>query len=338
MIHDPRNMTHTLSQFIVAEKNSGARLDIFLSSQLKETRSYAQKLIKHGKILMNGVEISKAGERLEAGDVVTLDETETHAGSLDTGALLVVDQDIKIIAETPGYIIIDKPSGVIVHPIRNVIKKIELKKSPTIAGWILRHYPKLWGVGEYANRPGIVHRLDKEASGLMVIAKNHKMFLHLKKQFQDRTIEKHYWALAYGAIDPDHHVIQFPIDRSKEGRMVARPHIEKITLKNVKDVQEGRDATTEFWVEKRFRNYTFVNVRLHTGRTHQIRVHFFAYNHPLVGDPLYFHKKRQTKHGMSLPRLFLHAYRLCFDDVQKERHCFESKLPEELKSFLSTLH
>lgn len=331
-------MVSFVIKLTVDRNDAGTRLDIFLSSQLRETRSHAQKLIKHGKILVNGIAVSKAGECLEAGDIVVLNKTATHAESVDTETLSHADQSITVIAENADYVVIEKPSGVIVHPIRNVTKKIELKKSPTIAGWILRHYPKLWGVGEYANRPGIVHRLDKEASGLMAIAKNHKMFLHLKKQFQDRTIEKHYWALAYGAIDPDHHVIQFPIDRSKEGRMVARPHIEKITLKNVKDVQEGRDAMTEFWVEKRFHNYTLVNVRLHTGRTHQIRVHFFAYNHPLVGDPLYFHKKRQTRHGMSLPRLFLHAYRLCFDDIQKERQCFESQLPEELASFLKKLN
>src|SRR3989338_2789118 len=194
-----------------SKKDSGIRLDIFLSSQLGETRSHAQKLIKHGNILRNGIAASKAGERLEAGDIIVVNETETTTGSLDTEALSHADQGVKVIAETADYIVIGKASGILVHPIKNETKKTELKKSATITGWVLRHYPKLWGVGEYPNPPGIVHRLDKEASGLMVIAKNQKMFEYLKKQFQDRTIEKQYWALAYGEIDPDHHTILFPI-------------------------------------------------------------------------------------------------------------------------------
>ena len=245
--------------------------------------------------------------------------------------------EIKIVAETPDYLVIEKPAGVLVHA-------TQAKEEGTVVDWLLKRYPKIKKVGDpstssgQVQRPGIVHRLDKEASGLLVIAKTQAMFEHLKKQFQERETEKEYLVLVYGKVLKDEGIIDFDIDRGREGRMVSRPKVDKLDLDKVKDIQEGREALTEFWVEKRFARFTMLCVRIHTGRTHQIRVHMFAYNHPVVGDELYLNKKLIKKNEQKLGRLFLHAAKLCFMDLQGEKRCFKSELPGELKNYLHKLN
>ena len=202
---------------------------------------------------------------------------------------------------------------------------------------MLKNYPKLKGVGEYENRPGIVHRLDREASGVMVIAKNQKMFDHLKNQFKKRETEKEYSVLVHGKIENDHGEIDFDIDRSKDGRMASRPKTNRLSLRTIMKIQFGKDALTEFWIERRFARYTLLKVQIHTGRTHQIRVHMLAFNHPVVGDTLYFNKKLNMTRDKELGRLFLHASHLCFRDLKDKKVCFELKLPSELDKFLGEL-
>ena len=236
----------------------------------------------------------------------------------------------KIIIETADYLVIEKPAGVLVHP--------TLAREPnTVVDWLKKKYPKIKNVGDSSERPGIVHRLDKEASGLLAIAKTQVMFEHLKKQFQAREIDKEYLVLVYGKVSREEGVIDFEIDRGQEGRMVARPKVDKLSLAKVKDIQEGREALTEFIVEKRFARFTLLRVKIHTGRTHQIRVHMFAYTHPVVGDQLYLNRKLIKKSEQKLNRLFLHSTRLCFNDLVGEKKCFESGLPEELQAYLSKL-
>ncbi len=230
----------------------------------------------------------------------------------------------------------------LVHP-------TQANEKGTLADWLVKKYPEIKNVGDSHSpctpslaegenlRPGIVHRLDKDASGLLVVARNQQMFEHLKRQFQDRAVEKQYLVLVYGKIPSNEGIIDFEIDRGQEGKMVARPKLDKLKIKNVGKEQPGREAITEFWVEKRFSRFTLVSVKIHTGRTHQIRVHFFAYGHPVVGDRLYFNKKLFKKSDKKIERLFLHAEKLCFNDLDGEKKCFESALPEDLQLFLKNL-
>jgi 23S rRNA-/tRNA-specific pseudouridylate synthase len=138
-------------------------------------------------------------------------------------------------------------------------------------------------------------------------------------------------------MEKDHGLIDFQIDRGREGKMVARPQIKEVSLRTIKYIQPGKDALTEYWVEKKFVRHTLLRVRIHTGRTHQIRVHMFASNHPVVGDKLYQNKNLLKAKDKGLTRLFLHATKLCFADLDEKRVCFEAGLPEELKTFLEVI-
>lgn len=249
---------------------------------------------------------------------------------------------VNVIAEREDFIVAEKPAGVLVHPTqageKDTMIDFVLKRCPEIKKVVGFHPPLTPPLAGWEfNRPGIVHRLDKEASGLLVIARTQKMFEHLKKQFQERTIGKEYLVLVYGKIDKECGVIDFQLDRSKSGRMVARPKIKEINLATISSVQQGKDARTEFDVEGVAGRFTLLRVKTRTGRTHQIRVHLFAYNHPVVGDTLYCNKKLIKKNQPELNRLFLHLAKLCFDDLDGRRLCFESELPDELKAFLKSI-
>jgi 23S rRNA pseudouridine1911/1915/1917 synthase len=251
------------------------------------------------------------------------------------------DCKIEIVGETANYIVVEKPAGVLVHP-------TQANEKDTLIDFVLKMYPEvgrvgdhhltpdpspLKGEGEFA-RPGVVHRLDKEASGLLVIARTQKMFEHLKKQFQDRTVEKEYLVLVYGKMALEHGIIDFDIDRGKDGRMVSRPKTNKLSVAKADKVQPGKEAITEYFLEKQIGRFALLRVKIHTGRMHQIRAHMFAFNHPVVGDKLYCNKKLIKKNEPKLDRLFLHAARLCFGELGGERVCFESQMPEELSGFL----
>lgn len=243
------------------------------------------------------------------------------------------------IFENDDYLIINKPAGLIVHGGPGISEEV-------LTDWLRDSYPEIETVGEDPLRPGIVHRLDKEASGLMIIAKTQKSFLHFKKLFQNRRVSKKYFALTHGQISKDDDVINFPIRRARDGyKMAALPvSSETISDKNkasnrdrgtLKAQEESKEAITEFSVIKRYINYTLLDVKIKTGRTHQIRVHFYAYGHPLLGDPLYFTKKTKVKNQKAnLNRIFLVAYELDFKDLDGEKQKFSIELPNDLKSFL----
>jgi 23S rRNA-/tRNA-specific pseudouridylate synthase len=171
-----------------------------------------------------------------------------------------------------------------------------------------------------------------------VIARTQKMFKFLKEQFQARKVEKEYSVLVHGIIEKDHDTIDFEIDRGTGGVMVSRPKVDKTSLRQVKDIQPGKESLTEFLVQKRFGRFTLLSVLIHTGRTHQIRVHMRGYNHPVVGDEIYMNKKLNLKRDKELGRLFLHAARLCFFDLSDKKVCFTAPLPEQLQKFLTTLN
>jgi len=314
-------------RIIVSEDHTGWRLDVFLSEILTVTRSQAQKMIGEGAVIMNGQVPFKTGIRIATNDVVEIVESvraEKKAKHIaeDKSPALVPE----IVDEQPEFVVVNKPTGMLTH--------ITGKNEPNaLAELMVNKYPEMAKVGESPDRPGVVHRLDKEASGLIVLARTHDMFDCLKKQFKLRTVEKEYMVLVHGPVVKDVDEINFPISRSENAeRMAAMPQ----TVRG-ETQEEGRTALTEFIVEKRFVNFTLLKVKIHTGRTHQIRVHMFAYNHSVVGDPMYFQKKRSHDADSRLGRLFLHCSRLAFVDTKGVRHEYTSPLPETLASFLKTL-
>ncbi|PIR93110.1 RNA pseudouridine synthase [Candidatus Falkowbacteria bacterium CG10_big_fil_rev_8_21_14_0_10_43_10] len=305
----------------VKKNDSGQRLDIFLTDKLNLSRSKVQKLIKRGAVLVNDKVVS-AHYTIQENDKIY--PVKSRQGG-DFAESKIISQGklpkFKIISETDDYLVINKPAGVIVHGGEGINK-------PTLTDALEKKYPAIKKIGEDPLRPGIVHRLDKEASGLMVIAKNNKTFDHLKEQFKKRAILKKYLALVHGRTEKENDEIDFPISRSAKGyKMAARPNN-----------QGGRRAITDFAVKQNFINYTLLEVAIKTGRTHQIRVHLSAYGQPVVGDDLYGNKKTRAQNAkLKLKRIFLHAYILGFYDLRGKWQEFKIELPVELKKILKNV-
>ena len=329
---------------IITNKSGEARLDVFLASELKITRSQVQKMIDEGKVEINGKVPKKYGEKVKDGDKILIKHEDTKTLKQKPANMAREDKPvgvIQIIAETPDYIVVNKPTGLLTHPTM-------ANEKESLSAWLVKKYTEIKKVGEDKMRPGIVHRLDKEASGLMVIARTQKMFEHLKEQFKDRTINKEYLVLVHGKVEREEGVIDFPIGRSDTAdkmaaipltfrgqpqNLMAGPHTNSPGEFGVR----GKEAKTEFWVEKHFVNFTLLRVKIHTGRTHQIRVHMFAYNHPVVGDPMYFQKKQKRVWDDKCGRLFLHSAKLGFTNLNGKKVEFESPLPSGLQNFLEQL-
>jgi len=310
-------------------QDEGSRLDLYLTEQSGASRSQVQKDIKSGVVFVDGVLTKKVGKVLHTGGIISFTSLPEIVQEAIIISQEIVDQ-ISIVSETDDYLIVNKPSGILVHP-------TQANEEVTLASEILKKFPSIKGVGDNPVRPGIVHRLDKDASGLLVIAKNQKMFDHLKQQFKNRTIDKEYSVLVHGFMEKDHDIINFTIDRGANGKMVSRPFVKELTLQTIGDIQEGKEAVTEFWVEEKLVRYSLLRVKIYTGRTHQIRVHMFAYNHPVLGDDLYFNKKLNRSRDKSLGRIFLHAKKLGFVDLEGNTVVFESKIPKVLQNFLDAL-
>ncbi len=311
-----------LNQIIVPKKSAGERLDIFLAKKLKISRSQVQKMVGADQVFVNKKLPKKPGDNLTEGEEIEIKKAKITLEAKAKKKAGQVKFDVKIIKTTPDYIVVEKPTGMLAHPTM-------AKEKNTLADFIVKKYPQVKKVGDDPMRPGIVHRLDKEASGLMIIARTQKMFNHLKEQFKNRTIEKEYFALAHEPMPRNWDEINFPISRSETSdRMAAIP---------TGEASRGKEAKTEFLVEKNFVNFSLLRVKTHTGRMHQIRVHFLAYNHPLVGDPLYFQKKQKRVWDEKLGRLFLHSTKLGFVDLEGNKQTFESPLPQELTDFLKLL-
>jgi 23S rRNA pseudouridine1911/1915/1917 synthase len=207
---------------------------------------------------------------------------------------------------------VNKPAGLLVHG-----------GSPSVVEWLIKNYPRIKSVGEDKERPGIVHRLDKDTSGVLLIAKNQKSFEWLKNKFQNREIKKKYLVLVKGKIKDNFGIIDLPIGKSK------KDFRKKTAGKNARG--EVREAITEYKVIKRFDNYTLAEAFPKTGRTHQIRAHFKALGYPIAGDRLY-------GHGDNLPRQFLHANSVELTLMNNSRVKIEADLPEELKKYLNMLN
>jgi len=295
---------------IKKESEGPKRLDQFLIKKLiKPSRSFIQKMIKEGRVLVND-QIKPAGYIVKEGDNIDIDLKEKKEVKKQKGKIVIVYED-------KDLLVVDKPTDLIVYPASG--------KEKTSVFDTLRDKINIKG-----ERAGIVHRLDKETSGLMVIAKEKEAEIFLKEQFKSRKVEKGYLALVYGHIVPKKGRINIPIERGREERVkrfVGEEGKEAVTLYEVKEyIEHGKDS------------FTLVDVRILTGRTHQIRVHFQAIGYPLVGENFYITKdllKKNQKIG--LKRQFLHSYFLSFTHPNGQRMDFNSGLTEELKKILSKI-
>ncbi len=292
------------------------RLDRFLSDQVPElSRSAAQRLIDDGQVTVNGEPI-KASYKIKSGDRIV--------------ALLPGEKEVELVPETipldvlyedKNLLVVNKPAGMVVHPAPG-------HPGGTLLNAVLAHCPELAAAG--GERPGIVHRLDQDTSGLLLIAKSGKIQRSLQRQFKERTVHKAYLALLDGHLQPAWGRIEAPIGRDPH-------HRQRMAV-----LQGGRESTTEYHMLEHFAHtvgpaagdYSLVEVEPQTGRTHQIRVHFASINHPVVGDTVYGRRHPQ----LAVPRQFLHARRLGFKHpVTGQRMDLEAPLPKDLASVLALL-
>ncbi|EKE07577.1 MAG: hypothetical protein ACD_18C00045G0001, partial [uncultured bacterium] len=200
----------------VPEESRHERLDVFLAQEMGISRSKVQKLIETGLVILDGREPKKSGERLTSTKQVEVKEEDASIKDAENKIKAKKLPKLDIVADTADYIVVNKPSGILVHP-------TQAGETDTLVNMLLVKYPEIKKVGEAEVRPGIVHRLDKDASGLLVIARTQKSFENLKKQFQDREVDKIYSVLVYGNFVEDSGQIDFEIDRGGDGRMVSRP-------------------------------------------------------------------------------------------------------------------
>ncbi len=287
------------------------RLDKLIPSLCPEiTRSYAQKLINEGNILVNG-EKSKGAYLTEIGDVISVNLPEP--AELDAKPENI---PLDIVFEDEHMMVINKPQGMVVHPAPGNYTK-------TLVNAVLYHTGgQLSGINGVA-RPGIVHRLDKDTSGLILIAKTNEAHLSLAKQIQDKTCKRFYKSIVCGNIREDSGVIDAPIGRNPNNR-------KKMSVGG----SAPRNAATEFYVLERFGSYTYIECRLRTGRTHQIRVHMLHSGHPVLGDDFY----SAQKNPFGVHRQVLHAYKIgFFHPISGEWMEFERDIPEYFDKILTTL-
>jgi 23S rRNA pseudouridine1911/1915/1917 synthase len=283
------------------------RLDKCVCAEIPElSRTQVQRLIAAGNITVNG-KVTKPGLRLSPGDEVDVTIPPTPPQELKPEAI-----PLKIIYEDDDLLAVDKPANLTVHPAPG-------HPGHTLVNAILAHFPHLADIGD-SLRPGVVHRLDKDTSGVMLVAKNSTAQADLAKQFKSHSVTKAYLALVTGKLEPESGIIEADIGRDPRNR------------KKMAVVAQGREARTEYRVIKYIGNYTLLEIMPETGRTHQIRVHLAAIGFPVVGDKVYGVKSKY------LSRQFLHACRLGFRlPATGEYVEFESELPEDLERALEEI-
>ena len=285
---------------IIYENDTKIRLDKFLSSNSSLTRNKATQFISQGKVKVNGIVVKKASNLLTYKDEIIIDEREYQTPKKN----LVSEYNLKIKYEDDDLLIISKDSGIIVHPSPNT-------KTVTIVDILLNLYPKISTVGENS-RPGIVHRLDKGTSGLMVIAKNNLILNSLKDQFKKREVVKEYLAVVNGNTK-EKGIINAPIGRHPIDR-------KKRAL-----ISSGKEAHTMYEKICNENKLSLLKVRIQTGRTHQIRVHLSSVGHPVYGDKVYSRKYKNIS-----SRILLHSFRLRFlHPVKKNYIDIKDDIPEE---------
>lgn len=296
-------------KLIVNEDEDKKRFDTFLvDRKLKKSRSYYQKVIENGLATVNG-RTEKASYKVRTGDIIQYEELEERALNMEAENITL---DIKY--EDEDLLVISKPRGMVVHPSNGHFD------GGTLVNALLYHCKDLSSINGVI-RPGIVHRIDKDTSGLLVVAKNDTSHIFLQSQLKDKSMYREYLAIVEGIIPHEDVDIIAPIGKDKNNRM-----------KQAVDVMHGKDAITHVKVLQRFNNYTLVSCRLETGRTHQIRVHMQYISHPCVGDKIY------GKHHQELTQLgqMLTAVKISFIHPRtNERMTFECDADNEFKRVLN---
>ncbi len=303
--------------FTVPPEGGGTRLDRFLASVWAgQSRSQIQRLIKDGRVGVDGV-AARANRALKAGQQVDIDVPEPVEATPQAEPL-----DLPIVYQDSDLVVVEKPAGMVVHPAAG-------HSAGTLVNALLHHIDDLSGIGG-EKRPGIVHRLDRGTSGLMVVAKHDRSHEELARQFHDREVEKEYVALVWGTVQAGRR-IDAPIGRDPGDRkkMSAR-------------ARRSREAVTRILRAETIGPLTLARLAIHTGRTHQIRVHLSAIGHPVVGDSLYGGVHRRVPGDLRaithLDRPFLHAARLSFSHPEDQRRMtFTSELPADLQRVLDEL-
>ncbi len=300
-------MANNLKAFSFIADKKGTRLDKYVCERYSElTRTQAQKLITDGHITVNN-HVAKAGFRLNVGDKVDIIIPPTAPSPLSPEAI-----PLNILYEDDDLLVIDKPAGLTVHPAPG-------HPNHTLVNAILFHLPHLADISD-SLRPGIVHRLDKDTSGAMLVAKNSVAQINLAEQFKARSVIKAYLVLVKGQLTPENGIIEAPIGRDPRNRKLMAV------------VAKGREARTEYRVVKYLGDYTLLEVMPETGRTHQIRVHLSAIGYPVVGDKVYGAKSPH------LSRQFVHASRLGFKLPSTGEYVeFKSELPLDLAQALEEI-
>jgi len=294
-------------KFTVTEEFNLDRIDRYLTGLTEHSRSTIQALMKQGNVLVNG-EAVKNNYKIKTDDEITLIPFEAVEVDVEPENI-----PIKIVYEDKDVVVVDKENGMVVHPAAG-------NPSGTLVNALLFHIKDLEAIkGEI--RPGIVHRIDKETSGLLMVAKNALATEDLGNQLREKTVTRKYIALVEGIIPHNLGKINAPIGRDPKNRQRMRC------------IEGGKTAVTKFKVLKRFENTTLIECVLETGRTHQIRVHLAYIDHPLVGDPKYGRRKTDTTYGQ-----FLHAKTLGFiHPTTKEYMEFDSELPTYFTEYLENL-
>ncbi len=317
-----------MDTFIVNSSDAGKRLDRWLTGRYSDrSRSELQRWIRDGQVIVDG-SVSKASIRLGEGQSVYVTVPEPAAEPV----LEAEDIPLEIVYEDTDIVVVNKLSGMVVHPAPG-------HEHGTLVHAILHHCPDIQGIGGEM-RPGIVHRLDKDTSGLIVIAKNDAALRNLQSQFKSRTVIKVYVALLEGRIEPERGRINVPLGRhpTERKRQAAFP------ANQSSDSARSRNAVTDYETAALYAlppgtaggpaQFSLVNATLHTGRTHQLRVHFAWMKHPIVGDAIYGYRKQR----LSVGRLFLHSYTLALDlPASGQRMEFVAPLPPELTSALDAI-
>ena len=295
--------------FFVTQEDASKRIDIYLNEELDLTRSYIKTLVEKQNVQVNGEIVKKAGYILKDKDVISITIPEAEILNLEPENI-----PIDIVYEDDDLAVINKPQGLVVHPAPGSLNH-------TLVNALMFHLKNLSDINGVV-RPGIVHRLDKDTSGLLVVAKNNEAHLNLQEQIATKQAKRYYVALVDGVVTKDEGVINTLIDRSKKDRKM-------MAVSN----NSGRVAITHYKVLERFKNYTYMEYELKTGRTHQIRVHSKFINHPIVGDPVYGGSNKFNLNGQ-----MLHAYKLCLTHPKTKKEMeFLAPLPAYFEDVLSKL-
>jgi 23S rRNA pseudouridine1911/1915/1917 synthase len=312
-MHNPDISSPDTQQWIINEEHVDERLDRFLVAILSGiSRTTMQQIIARGSVLVNG-HTSKAGHILKLGDKVEIpQESVPKVGK--GRELKASSAELDIVYEDADLLVINKAAGMVVHPAPG-------HYDDTLVNALLAYYPELQDI-ESDERPGIVHRLDRDTSGLILVARNTRSQAALAEQMLDHKITKRYLALVEGVVSLDKGSIDAPIGRNPRNR-------QQMIITTI----DSREARTHFRVLQRFDRHTLLLLELETGRTHQIRVHLQAIKHPVVGDATY--GPGNARRGITLKRQFLHAYQLeLMHPISGAPLKFEAPLPQDLQAVL----